>query len=144
MHEPVQYRLRGVISREIGKVSANPVWGYTIGRWAGWIEQILAIEPLQPTAIAIDDPAVGIFGKSGARATFIEHIADHKRGLPPTPVRFGPFLERLTAAFRILMKYPVHRSFSFMRNFENGLIKMTDRRGCLLPGSKAVVVSIER
>ena len=117
VHEPVEYRLGGVMPLEIAKVSANPGRGYTIGRWAGRIEQPLAIEPLQPTAIAIDDPAVGVFSKSGARAAFIEHIAANQRDLPQTPVRFRPFLERLAPPVRIVVKDPGHRSVSFLRNF---------------------------
>jgi len=118
MDKPVEHRLGGVMPLEIGQVAVNPRSSYSITRKMGWVEFASAIEPLQPTAVAVDDPAVRIFGVSRARTTFLEQVAGNKGGLPQTSVRLRPLLEGLAAPVRILMKVSGHRVLSFSRNFE--------------------------
>jgi len=106
-----------VVPLEISEVGANPVGRYPVGRCVGLVEQPPAIQPLQPPAIAIDDPAVCIFGVFGPRTTFFEQVAGNQGGLPQAPIDLRPFLERLATPVRILMKEPGHRTAAFLRSF---------------------------
>jgi hypothetical protein len=102
---------------EISEVGADPVEGYPVSRRVRRIELAVAVEPLQPATVTIDDAAIGIFGARRPRAALFEQVAGHQGGLPQPPVDLRPFLERFAAPVRILMKEAGHRTAGFSRSF---------------------------